>query len=151
MAKKNATSGPKRLEAPEDNNPIVLRVDYSDDAGWKKLVAAIQAADEEGIYGVHAVSDPAYAGVGPEDVAHDAPEGATFIVLADRDAIAKADRGVVVVDLDEDKGSSFRVVPKCFWEVFANLDIANMDFEEFAGAAQGGVFRGFDGDAGEEE
>lgn len=38
----------------------------------------------------------------------------------------------------------FRVIPSELWSVENNLSLANMDFDEFAGAAHAdGVFRGF--------
>ena len=39
---------------------------------------------------------------------------------------------------------TFRVIPSELWSVENNLSLANMDFEEFAGAAGAeGVFLGF--------
>ena len=41
-------------------------------------------------------------------------------------------------------GATFRCVPSAVQAVENNLSIANMDFEEFAGAVdEDGVFRGF--------
>jgi len=52
--------------------------------------------------------------------------------------------GVLVVDLYDEPGRSFRVVPQEAWSVENNLSISNMDFEEFADSVDAdGVFRGF--------
>jgi hypothetical protein len=53
----------------------------------------------------------------------------------------------VVVDLLDDGGKTpFRSIPSEIWSIDNNLNIANMDWEEFAGAAdEDGIFRGFDG------
>jgi hypothetical protein len=41
-------------------------------------------------------------------------------------------------------GATFRVVPSEMWSVQNNLTISNLDWEDFAGKADGdGVFRGF--------
>ena len=49
-----------------------------------------------------------------------------------------------MVDLYEEPGRTFRVIPAEIWSVDNNLSIANMDFAEFADAVEpDGVFRGF--------
>ncbi|MEO6701722.1 MAG: hypothetical protein ABI140_02000 [Jatrophihabitantaceae bacterium] len=46
-------------------------------------------------------------------------------------------------DLDEER-SPFRVTAAELWSVENNLNLANMDWDDFAGAADSdGVFRGF--------
>jgi hypothetical protein len=51
------------------------------------------------------------------------------------------------MDLSDEPGRAFRVPARCFPDVSANLSIANMDFSEFADAADGsGTFRGFGDD-----
>jgi hypothetical protein len=51
---------------------------------------------------------------------------------------------ILVVDLFDEPGRTFRVVPSEMWSVENNLSIANMGFEDFVGAVdRDGVFRGF--------
>ena len=70
--------------------------------------------------------------------------GHTFLFVVDRTAITHPDRPVLVVDLNEEPGRTFRVIPSKIWGVENNLSIANMDFGEFADAVDSeGVFRGF--------
>jgi hypothetical protein len=51
---------------------------------------------------------------------------------------------LLVVDLLEERGRQFRAVAAAVASIDNNLSIANMGFEEFAGAVDDdGVFRGF--------
>jgi hypothetical protein len=70
-----------------------------------------------------------------------------FAFIADGDAIAGPEQVVLVVDLGDEPGRSFRVTPSEAWGVENNLSTANMGFEEFADAVdEDGVFRGFHDD-----
>jgi hypothetical protein len=52
---------------------------------------------------------------------------------------------LLAVDLFDEPGRTFRVTPVWYREVSANLSIANIDFADYADAADSsGVFRGFD-------
>ncbi|WP_141580176.1 hypothetical protein [Actinomadura sp. WMMA1423] len=56
------------------------------------------------------------------------------------------ERPLLAVDLYTEPGRTFRVPPRWYREVSANLSIANLDFDDFADSAdQVGTFRGFDG------
>jgi len=62
----------------------------------------------------------------------------------DRVALTDPEHPILVVDLMDQPGRTFRVIPSEAWGVENNLSIANMGFEEFAEAAdEDGVFRGF--------
>ena len=68
-----------------------------------------------------------------------------MLFIADSTTVNSPDHPVLVVDLRGDMGKRpFRCVPSELWGVDNNLNIANMDWEDFAGAVdEGGVFRGF--------
>jgi hypothetical protein len=54
------------------------------------------------------------------------------------------ERPVLVVDLSQEPGRTFRVIPGQMWGVENNLSLANMEFSEFADNVDpDGVFRGF--------
>src|SRR5436190_13043794 len=58
--------------------------------------------------------------------------------------IRTQDHSVLVISLYEGSGDQFRAVPSAVQAIENNLSIANMDFEEFAGAVDSsGIFRGF--------
>jgi hypothetical protein len=69
-----------------------------------------------------------------------------FVFLVDSEAVSQPDHAVLVVDLSEEPGRTFRVIPSEAWGVENNLRLANMDFADFADAVDdSGVFRGFPG------
>lgn len=131
---------------PESENALVLRTDFSDEAAWEAVCAAIRQPVGEFKAYVEIVSDPKYEGLTAEQLPALVPQGSnhSFVFLVDRLALSHPERPVLVVDLYENPGRTFRVIPSEMGDVENNLSIANMDFEEFADAADAdGVFRGF--------
>ncbi len=133
---------------PETENSPMLRTDFSDEAAWKALCAAI--GKPYGQYkfqaNVEFVSDPAFDGVTPEEALKLIKKGYnhSFIFLVDRLALTQAEHPVLVMDLYAEPGRTFRVIPSEMWGVENNLSIANMDFADFAEAVDGdGIFRDF--------
>jgi hypothetical protein len=138
------------LPQPDDLTSLVLRTDFSDDAAWDVLQAAIGgfSADRHATY----VSDPAYAGVTVQalvdaDAAASDDDKLTYVFLADATTMADGEHLLLAVDLYTEPGRRFRLPPRWYAEVSDNLAIANMDFAEFADATDAsGTFRGFDRD-----
>ena len=132
---------------PQSDNSLLLRTDFSDDAKWDELCEAVQATSEEGFRAsVDCVSDPAYDGLTVEQLVALAQNDAdrSFIFIGDRVALTDPEQPVLVVDLFDEPGRTFRVIPREMWSVENNLSIANMDYAEFAESADSdGVFRGF--------
>jgi hypothetical protein len=132
---------------PKADNSLLLRTDFSDDAAWAALCDAVQVPSEEGFQArVDCISDPAYDGLTVEQLVGLAPKGGdhTFLFIADRIALTGAEWPVLVVDLYDEPGRTFRVIPREMWGVENNLSIANMDYYEFADSVDpDGVFRGF--------
>jgi hypothetical protein len=134
------------MQLPKTENSLVLRTDFSDDSAWESLCAAIRALGGEFQAYVDCVSDPQYDGLTAERLTALAPKGShhTFVFIADRMALTHPEHPILVVDLYEEPGRTFRVIPSEMWSVENNLSIANMDFCEFAdNVDQDGVFRGF--------
>jgi len=132
---------------PKTKHSLVLRTDFSDDAAWEAVCAAIQEPNPEGFKAyVDCISDPAYAGLTVEQLVALAPKGGdrTFAFLIDRVTLTNPEWPVLVVDLYDEPGRSFRVIPRETWGVENNLSLANMDYYEFADSVDpDGVFRGF--------
>ncbi|MEV5969546.1 hypothetical protein [Streptomyces sp. NPDC051921] len=84
-------------------------------------------------------------GLAAVDRAAGEDERVFHLFLADTAALADPSYPLLAVDLADDPGRTFRVPVRWFADVSANLSIANMDFAEFADAADddGGTFRGF--------
>lgn len=131
---------------PETQNALVLRTDFSDNSAWEAVCATIREPVGDFRASVDFVSDQEYAGLTVEQLLSLLPPGShhSFIFIVDRTALSHSDHPILVVDLYAEPGRTFRVIPSEMWGVENNLSIANMDFEEFAEAADAdGVFRGF--------
>jgi hypothetical protein len=126
-----------------------LRTDFADDAAWHSLRAAIEVPSEEGFLAhLEFISDSAYDGLTVQQLLQLLPKGAdhnqSIAFLADQRALTDPERPVLVVDLYDSPGRTFRVIPTEMWSVENNLSISNMDYSEFADSADpDGVFRGF--------
>lgn len=135
---------------PECDYSLVIRTDFSDDAAWERICRAIQQPQTQ--YGFQAsvefISDETCSGLTSEALASVLPTDShrSFAFLVDAHAIAHPDHPVLVVDLAEGTGRTFRVVPAQAWSVENNLRIANMEFAEFACSVDpDGVLRGIPG------
>lgn len=132
---------------PKTENSLLLRTDFSDEAAWAALCEAVQKRSEEGFTAfVDCVSDPAYDGLTVEQLIALTPKGGdrSFAFIADRTTFTNSEWLVLVVDLFDEPGRTFRVIPREMWGVENNLSIANMDYHEFAHKVDlDGVFRGF--------
>ncbi|MEE1783479.1 hypothetical protein PUR71_11245 [Streptomyces sp. SP17BM10] len=136
------------LPEATDLTSLVLRTAFGDDAAWEALRAAIDACAEG-----HAtyVSDPAFDGADVQalvdaDAAAGEDDKSCYLFLADAVATTGGEHLLLAVDLYDEPGRTFRVAPRSFADVSANLSIANMDFADYADAVDAsGVFRGFDG------
>jgi hypothetical protein len=138
------------LPQPDDLTSLVLRIDFSDDTAWDMVQTAIDSSDVPG--NATYVSDSAFAGVTVQalidiDAAASDEEKVTYLFLADATTMTDDEQPLLAVDLYTEPGRTFRLPPRWFADVSANLSIANMDFAEFADATDGsGTFRGFDGE-----
>jgi Domain of unknown function (DUF6924) len=132
---------------PMTDSSLLVRTDFSSDAAWVQVCDEAQREYGDG-FRAHLVpvSDPAFDGAAWRAVRDAVPfsdEGASVLFIADRTALILPDHPVLVVDLDEGR-PPFRCVPPELWGIEANLNISNMDWEDFADSVDdGGVFRGF--------
>lgn len=68
----------------------------------------------------------------------------TYLVIADAATMTGAERPLLAVDLYDEPGRTFRLPPRWYADVAANLSIANLDVREFADAVdESGTYRGF--------
>jgi hypothetical protein len=132
---------------PKTDHSLLLRTDFSDDAAWASLCEAIRRPSEDGFTAsIDGVSDVDYDGLTIAQLIVLSPQGSDrrFAFIADRSTFADRERPILVVDLHDEPGRMFRVIPREMWGVENNLAIANMDFREFAESVDpDGVFRGF--------
>jgi hypothetical protein len=131
---------------PATDDMPLIRTDFSDEPAWRELARAALAESGHGFRAnLFIVDDRAFEGASAEQLSQSVGEGPhhACLFVADAIAIGHKEHPLLCVDLRSAR-QSFRVVPSELWGVENNLAIANMDFEEFAGAVdQDGVFRGF--------
>jgi hypothetical protein len=145
LVKKTAAKKPVAAlrKIPNTENSLVLRTDFADEVAWKALGAAIQRPVGDFQARVSLLSDRVYEGATVEQIIASTADHA-FVFIADRSALKDPAHPVLVVDLEDEPGRSFRVIPSEAWSVENNLSLANMGFDEFADAVdEDGVFRGF--------
>lgn len=135
---------------PDYDCSLVIRTDFTDDAAWEHICRLLQ--EPQTSYGfqasVECISDHSCSGLQPGNVAAALPPGSQrpFVFLVDAEAVRDPEHAVLVVDLLEEPGRTFRVIPSEAWGVENNLRIANADFADFADATDDrGVFRGLPG------
>lgn len=143
-----------------DMGSLLVRTDFTDDDAWEQV--RDEATREYGRDGFRAyvepVSDPEWDGVAWEAVKAAAPagdEGPSVLFIADSITFASPAHPVLVVDL-QDKFLSvtefseiagrtpFRCIPSALWDVENNLNIANLDWEDYVSLADGGVYRSYE-------
>ena len=144
---------------PVCNCSLLVRTDFSSDDAWQQVADEATRENEDGFRAyAEPVSDPAFDAASWETVKAAVPanrHGASVLFIADSISLSSPDRLILVVDLSDTflpvaefpeiaGRTPFRCIPSELWSVDNNLNIANMDWEDFAGAAcEDGVFRGF--------
>jgi hypothetical protein len=139
------------IPIPHTEDSLVLRTDYSDDLAWERVCAAIRAPVGEFRAYVAFVSDPNCRGLTVAQIVEllRSDSRRSFIFVVDEAALRHPEHPVLVVDLHDEPGRTFRVIPSEMWGIENNLSIANMDFDEFADVVDpDGIFRGFREDPG---
>lgn len=129
-------------------HPAVLRTDFTDDDAWMSLQTAVQQPSSEGFEAnVEFIDDPSVDGMDTHALRAAIPSSYhhTFLIVADRETFATAAHHLLVLDVHSGGTDEFRTDPAGVQAIENNLAIANMDFRDFAAAAQsaGGVFTGF--------
>lgn len=141
-------SNTKMLNLPSSESSLLVRTDFTDDAAWQRVRSAALAESADGFRAyVTVIDERAYDGAAWDDVRQAAMAGgqhAAVLFIADHSALGK-DHPIQVLDLSRESRAPFRCIARELWSVDNNLNIANMDWEEFADNTDGdGIFRGFD-------
>jgi hypothetical protein len=144
-----------------DGCALLVRTDFTDDDAWDLVCA--EATREYGpdafCANVEPFSDPAWTGATWEAVKAAVPEGgggSSVLFIADSVTFASREHPVLVIDLQDTflspeefpeivDRTPFRCAPAALWEVENNLNLANLDWEDFAGSTDDdGIYRGMD-------
>jgi hypothetical protein len=115
---------------PETDNAMVVRIDFSDDAAWESICAAIREPVGEFQAYLDFVNDPAFTGITIEQLPSLIPDNTyhSFIFIIDHLALSHSEYPILVVDLLREPGRTFRVIPSEMWGVENNLSLANVTF-----------------------
>ncbi len=102
---------------PKSDDSLLLRTDFSNDAAWVSLCEAAESPSYEGFQAhLLCISDPAYDGLTVQQLRTLLPKGGdhkrAFAFIADQLALANPEQPVLVVDLYEEPGRTFRVIPR---------------------------------------
>jgi hypothetical protein len=134
---------------PMLNSSLLVRTDFTNGDAWQQISDEARRENEDGFRAcLEPVSDPAFDCLTWEAVRAAVPaneHGARVLFIADSATLTLPDHPVLVVDLLAGTGGPpFRCIPPELWGVENNLNIANMDWEDFAsGVDESDVFRGF--------
>jgi hypothetical protein len=136
---------PKTVDSP------VVRTDFDNDDGWKTVCELIRQPVDDG-FGeeffayVEFVDDPAFRDLTERGLLERVPGdfGHSFLMVVDKATVGSPEFPILVMDLYDERGRTFRAIPSEIQGIENNLSIANMDFTEFADNVDAdGVFRGF--------
>ena len=121
------------LPQPEDLTSLVLRTDFTDDGAWEALKGELRR--RHCYHSATFVNDPDYSKASVEQpIDANAPisddDKLTYLFLADSTTMADDEHPLLAVDLYDEPGRTFRVPPRWYAEVSANMSIANMDFAD---------------------
>ncbi|MGC7151363.1 DUF6924 domain-containing protein [Paenarthrobacter ureafaciens] len=131
---------------PNTDDSLLIRTAFADKAAWIGAMSAATSPDEDGFRAyVRVVDDKGWDGVGWEDlrkaVASTTSQASVLFVVDD--IALDPPYPILVVDLVEDR-APFRCIAIELGSVENNLNIANMDWEDFTGCTDAnGVFNGF--------
>ncbi len=107
-----------------------------------------QAFATEGVPLPHVVDDREYQAATTEELEELAAgvSQSPLMFIVDETAVSRPDHPILVVDLFQVPGRSFRTIPSQVFAIESNLSIANADWEDFAELVDDdGVFRGLGG------
>ncbi len=131
---------------PLTDDILVIRTDYAHQSAWSALQKILKSLTH--IDGTPAevtlVDDPEFADMSIEAIMDLAIADYYNLFVVDAKTLTHPEYPVIALDLEEEPGQFFRLVPAAIVGVEVNLEIANMDFSEFMEAVDDGeIFRGF--------
>ncbi|WP_380159756.1 DUF6924 domain-containing protein [Kineococcus sp. R86509] len=132
-------------DLPADRGSLLIRTDFTHQPRWEALLNAVHTPSPDGFVPyLSTVEHQRWAGASVADLAAAAPPY-VLLVLADATTLSSPEMPLLVLEVRDGAVRELRVAPQALASVENNLSIANMDWEDFAGAADpDGVFRGFD-------
>lgn len=132
---------------PSTEASLLVRTDFTDGDAWEETKAASLAENDDGFRAyVHVVDDATLGEATWQDVRRATmalDHRAAVLFIADSAALT-GDHPIQVVDLSSASRPPFRCVASELWGVDNNVNIAKMDWEDYADNVESdGVYRGF--------
>lgn len=141
---------------PDTDETLLIRTDFSDATAWQALLQTVTTPNQDGfLANVRPVNELAYRDLTTEQILSAARELDTdLLIVADKTSLTAPEMPLLALLLIDEKDECregearqehgrLRVVATELWSVENNLSLANMDWEDFENASDGGVFRGF--------
>lgn len=134
------------------SSSVLVRTWFGDDGEWLRLIARVRIPSGDGFLAdVTFVDDLIFEGLSAEALQARQANGPIVSFIADKVTLTVDDQPIMAVwvlprDADDDgpEPEPFRVVPSEIWSVENNINLANMDWQEFSGSVDAdGIFRGF--------
>ena len=132
---------------PKTESSLLVRTTFADEKAWLNALSVVLTENDDGFRAyVEVVDDPVWENVDLDrlrEAVLAAENQAAVLFVADQAAL-ETDYPILVVDLDEVSHEPFRCVARELWGIDNNLNLANMDWEDFAGNVDpDSIFRGF--------
>ena len=141
---------PKMKQLPKTTNPVVIRTDFENQQAWETICNLIRQpkreAGQEFYAYVEFLDNADFCDLTVQELLVRVPSdySHTFLFVVDKVATQPPDFPVLVIDLHDERGRTFRAIPSQIQGIENNLSISNMDFYEFADCVdEDGVFRDF--------
>jgi hypothetical protein len=135
-----------KIVFPDSEYPLLIRTDFSSNTAWETIKTKVTSPDNEYEAVITFIDDRRFESLALEQLPSFETEQDKhdFVFIADSLSMHDKENTILCVDLAEDYGKSFRVIPSMLWAVANNLFITNMEFNEFAKAVDvNGIFKGF--------
>jgi hypothetical protein len=135
---------------PRTEKSPLLRTDFEDDVVWLTVCDLIRRPvnvhGQDFFAHVEFIESPTFRNRTEKELLAVVPPqyGHTFLFIVDKIATKGPEFPILVMDLWDEPGRTFRAIPSEIQGVENNLSIANMDFRDFAeNVDNDGIFRGF--------
>ena len=133
------------IQLPQSDYPLLIRTDFSNNTKWGIIVNQVNSPANGYDPAITFINDRKYEGLTIEQLPQFEldQEEHDFIFLADAETMSHKEGAILCLDLADNFGEGFRVLPECISEVANNLFITNCDFKDFQNTtASDGVYRG---------
>jgi hypothetical protein len=133
---------------------VLVRTWFGGSEAWELLIRQVQTPSEEDFLAyVDFINNLAFEGMTVAELKSRQPNGPIVSFIADEITLTDAEHPILAVWVLPRRANDgrpepepFRVIPSELWGVENNINIANMDWEDFSGSVDhDGVFRGFEG------